>query len=102
MESGDYWVLLKSGWRVFPVRVVNNKIDKGWAEFWTTRNLRPKLRLLFGAERKWYLILSFWMNNTIVLSIAGFRPIINWILNLKLVVRITLMLFYIKFDVLWN
>lgn len=53
MESGDYWVLLRSGWRVFPVRVVNNKIDKGGIEFWAAHELQSKYTLLFGAERKW-------------------------------------------------
>lgn len=53
MESGYYWVLLKSGWRVFPIHVVHNKVVKGWVEFWFAHKLRSKFRLLFGAERKW-------------------------------------------------
>ncbi|KAG5521806.1 hypothetical protein RHGRI_034136 [Rhododendron griersonianum] len=53
MEAGEYWVLFKTGWKIFPVRVVNKKLHKGWVQFWIKHKLQPNFRLLFAAEQKW-------------------------------------------------
>lgn len=52
MEAGEYWVLFKTGWKIFPVCVVNNRLHKGWVQFWIKHKLQPNFRLLFAAEQK--------------------------------------------------
>ncbi|KAI8561961.1 hypothetical protein RHMOL_Rhmol04G0381500 [Rhododendron molle] len=47
------WVLLKSGSRVWPVRIVDNVFHDGWAKFVREHAWSPKLIIVFGAERKW-------------------------------------------------
>ncbi|KAF7144147.1 hypothetical protein RHSIM_Rhsim05G0128500 [Rhododendron simsii] len=47
------WVLLKSGSRVWPVPIVNNRFDIGWSRFVRDHAWSPSLTIVFGVERKW-------------------------------------------------
>lgn len=47
------WVLLKVGHVVFPVRVIQNVLDYGWADFKEGVGLKNDYVLIFGIEREW-------------------------------------------------
>lgn len=48
--KNDKWVLLKSGKKVYPVQIVESKMEKGWSFFWDDHDLKPNFELIFESE----------------------------------------------------
>lgn len=48
----NVWVLFKSGARVWPVQIVDNRFNAGWDTFGLEYRLRPGFKLILGSEHK--------------------------------------------------
>ncbi|KAI8534171.1 hypothetical protein RHMOL_Rhmol10G0068400 [Rhododendron molle] len=53
VQNPNKWILLKDGANVWPVHVINNRMEEGWLEFYFGNLLAKGYRVLFGCERAW-------------------------------------------------
>lgn len=57
-QGVSIWILLKSGTRLWPVRVVNNRFCNGWARFVRDHVWSSQITIVFGVEKKWIFEVS--------------------------------------------
>lgn len=48
LQNPDIWILLKIKSRVWPVHVINNRMQACWEEFYFANNLKRGFRVIFG------------------------------------------------------
>ncbi|KAI8567947.1 hypothetical protein RHMOL_Rhmol02G0160700 [Rhododendron molle] len=52
-DGASTWIILRHGFRAWPVEVINFEFREGWDTFRDDHALRPEFKLIMSCERKW-------------------------------------------------
>lgn len=61
VQNPNTWILLKAKSKVWPVHVINNRMEEGWDEFYHDTHLEEGFSIIFGLQR---LQLDTWPVNS--------------------------------------